>query len=141
MRYITLLALLILTSCTKEVEPVLESVHPYLRPYYNEFKELTGHVNTSEVIVMEFSRLMPQGVLGVAVGMNAEGTILVKINANYWSKLTDNQKWYLVMHELAHDILNLEHGDIILMETPMPRYVSELMINIAKADLNDYSRR
>lgn len=141
MRYITLLALLILTSCSKEVKPVVESVHPYLRPYYSEFKELTGYVNTSEIIVMEFSKLMPNGVLGVAVGMNAEGTILVKINTEYWNELTENQKWYLVMHELGHDILDLEHGDILLMDTPMPRYVSDLMINIAKADLNDYSRR
>lgn len=137
MRYITLLALLLLTSCNREVTPVFNSVHPYLEPYYNEFLELTGHVNKSEVVMVEFSRLLPDGVLGVAIGMNADSTVLVKINTNHWNELSKNQKWWLMMHELSHDILNWEHGDNILMETPMPMYVSDLMISIARQKLSE----
>ena len=137
MRYITLLALLLLTSCNREVTPVLESVHPYLRTYYTEFMELTGHVNKSEVIMVEFSKLMPNGVLGIALGMNADTTVLVKINTTHWNELSENQKWWLVMHELAHDILNWEHGSNILMDTPMPMQVSDLMIAIAKQKLSE----
>ena len=135
MRYIVLIALLILTSCNREVTPVLKSVHPYLKPYYTEFMELTGHVNTSEVIMVEFSKLMPKGVLGIALGMNADTTVLVKINTIHWNELSENQKWWLVMHELSHDILNWEHGDNILMDTPMPMHVSDLMIAIARQKL------
>jgi hypothetical protein len=135
MRYIVLIALLILTSCNREVTPVLKSVHPYLKPYYTEFMELTGHVNTSEVIMVEFSKLMPKGVLGIALGMNADTTVLVKINTIHWNELSENQKWWLVMHELAHDILNWEHGKNRLMYTPMPWFVSDLMIAEAKRDL------
>lgn len=137
MRYIILLALLILTSCNREVTPVLKSVHPYLRPYYTEFMELTGHVNKSEVILVEFSKLMPDGVLGIAIGMDADSVVLVKINANHWNELSENQKWWLVMHELAHDILNWQHGRNILMDTPMPIYVSDLMIEIARQKLSE----
>ena len=83
MRYIVLLALLILTSCSREVTPVLKSVHPYLKPYYTEFMELTGHVNTSEGILIEFSAFLPKYVLGMAIGMNADSTVLVKISTKY----------------------------------------------------------
>ena len=137
MRCVTLLALLILTSCNREVTPTFNSVHPYLKPYYAEFIELTGHVNKSEVIVVEFSKLMPKGVLGIAIGMNSDSTVLVKINTMHWNELSDNQKWWLVMHELSHDILNWEHGHNILMDTPMPWFVSDLMIAIAKNKLSE----
>ena len=137
MRYITLLSLLLLTSCNREVTPVFKSVHPYLTPYYIEFMELTGQVNNSEVIVLEFSKLMPDGVLGIALGMNADNTVLVKINATHWNELSENQKWWLVMHELAHDILTWEHGENILMDTPMPMQVSDLMIAIAIQKLSE----
>jgi len=137
MRYITLLALFILTSCDREVVPTFNSAHPYLKEYYSEFIELTGHVNKSEVIMIEFSRLMPKGVLGIAIGMNADSTVLVKINTMHWNELSDNQKWWLVMHELAHDILNWEHGRNILMDTPMPIYVSDLMIAVARQKLSE----
>lgn len=136
MRHLILLALL-LTSCSREVTPVLGSVHPYLQPYYVEFIELTGHVNKSEVILVEFSKLMPDGVLGIAIGMDADSVVLVKINANHWNELSENQKWWLVMHELAHDILNWQHGRNILMDTPMPIYVSDLMIEIARQKLSE----
>lgn len=136
MRHLILLALL-LTSCNREVTPVLGSVHPYLQHYYIEFIELTGHVNKSEVILIEFSKLMPNGVLGIAMGMDADSVVLVKINANHWNELSENQKWWLVMHELAHDILNWQHGRNTLMDTPMPIYVSDLMIEIARQKLSE----
>ena len=136
MRYIILLALLLLTSYPAEVTPVFKAVHPTLQPYYTEFMELTGHLNTSEVILIEFSSFLPKYVLGMAIGMNAESTVLVKINSDYWNRLSDNQKWWLVMHELAHDILNWEHFDNILMETPMPHFVTDSMIKDAKRDLS-----
>ena len=135
MRYIVLLALLILTSYTREVIPVFKAVHPTLQPYYAEFMELTGHVNTSEVILIEFSSFLPKYVLGMAIGMDADSTVLVKISTQYWNELSDNQKWWLVMHELSHDILNWEHGKNILMGTPMPWFVSDLMIAQAKINL------
>lgn len=134
MRYILLIALL-LASCTKEVKPSINSIHPYLEPYYNEFIELTGHVNKSEVVILEFSKLMPYRVLGIAIGMDVDSAIIIKINADYWNKLNANEKWFLLMHELAHDILNAEHGDFELMETPMPFHISDDMIERAKEDL------
>ena len=137
MRYIVLLAVMMLTSCNREVTPTFNSVHPYLKEYYIEFMELTGHVNKSEVIMIEFSKLMPKGVLGIAIGMNADSTVLVKINTMHWNELSDNQKWWLVMHELSHDILNWEHGRNILMDTPMPIHVSDLMIAVARHKLSE----
>lgn len=138
MRYIALLALLLLTSNPIEVIPVFKAVHPTLQPYYTEFMELTGHVNTSEVVLIEFSSFLPKYVLGIAVGMNADSTVLVKISTEYWNDLSENQKWFLVMHELSHDILNWEHGNNVLMSTPMPWFVSDLMIEEAKRDLKQW---
>ena len=135
MRYVILLALLLLTSYPAEVTPVFKAVHPTLQPYYNEFIDITGHVNTSEVILIEFSAFLPSNVLGIAIGMNADSTVLVKISTHNWNNLSKNQKWWLVMHELSHDILNWNHGKNKLMDTPMPWFVSDLMIAEAKRDL------
>jgi len=135
MRYLTLLVLFILTSYPREVIPTFKSIHPKLQTYYNEFIQLTGHVNTSEVILVEFSGLMPKNVLGMAIGMDADATVLIKINTKSWSELSGNQQWWLVMHELSHDILNWRHGKNRLMYTPMPWFVSDLMIAEAKRDL------
>lgn len=149
MRYkaITVLAsIALLATCNNsrelvKVEPVIESVHPYLKPYYEEFLELTGYVNKEEVIVMEFSKLMSYGVLGVAIGMDVDNVIYIKINANHWKELSENQRYVLLMHELAHDALNWKHDYNILMETPMPIFISSEYVDKCKKALRDYSKR
>lgn len=149
MRYkaITVLAsIFLLATCNNsrelvKVEPVIESVHPYLKPYYEEFLELTGYANKEEIIVMEFSKLMPYGVLGIAIGMDVDNVIYIKINADHWHELSENQRYVLLMHELAHDALNWEHESNILMETPMSRFIGSEYVDKCKKTLRDYAKR
>jgi hypothetical protein len=54
---------------------------------------------------------LEDGVLALAFGMNKDNEIIIKVNPKEWSKATNEKRWYILYHELGHDVLNLEHGE------------------------------
>lgn len=124
-----------------EPKPGNVMVHPMLETYYNDFKELVDvRGKQGELVLIVFSRLMEDRVLGVAYGMNVN-SVVIHINANKWFGLSENQKRYLMYHELAHDILNWKHNNgTDLMTGPMPYFVSNKDIDQAENDLRNGKR-
>ena len=49
--------------------------------------------------------------LGVSLGMNNDNIVVIKIDPKNWSKSSITKRWYLIYHELGHDVLNLKHGE------------------------------
>lgn len=100
-------------------------IDPALYPYYIEFAQriaLEG-INPDvrqDIVSITMGRL-PSGVLGIAMGMWVDNAISTIINIELWNELTPLQKRALVWHELAHDVFNVEHGEIALMATSMDR--------------------
>ena len=36
--------------------------------------------------------------------------IIIKIDPEKWAKAPSIKRWYILYHELGHDVLNLKHG-------------------------------
>ena len=50
-------------------------------------------------------------VIALSYGMNNDSKIIIKVDPKKWAEASLEKKWYILYHELGHDILNLEHGE------------------------------
>ena len=69
----------------------------------NGLKIIPGSIN------VEFSDL-EEGILGLSYGINNDKVVVIKIDRDNWFLSSPAHRWYVLYHELGHDILNLEHG-------------------------------
>ena len=53
---------------------------------------------------------LENGVLAVAYAKFDDDKIIIKVNPKEWAKANDEKRWYILYHELGHDVLNLDHG-------------------------------
>jgi len=49
--------------------------------------------------------------LGLSYGINNDAKIELKIDPEKWANSSIPKRWYLIYHELGHDVLNLQHGN------------------------------
>ncbi len=49
-----------------------------------------------------------------------DSKVLLKIDSEKWVKATTMKRWYILYHELGHDVLNLRHGQGGKMMFPFP---------------------
>jgi hypothetical protein len=49
--------------------------------------------------------------LGLSYGINNDIKIELKIDPEKWANASIPKRWYLIYHELGHDVLNLQHGN------------------------------
>lgn len=54
--------------------------------------------------------VLKNSTLGLSYGINNDSMIKLKIDPILWSKASAPKRWYLLYHELGHDVLNFEHG-------------------------------
>ncbi len=99
-----------------------------LQPYVFEFHGLLYdagiELNYGSLVMIRFSSDMSPNILGIAWGMN-HNTTIININSNLFFNLSHQQRRLLIFHEMAHDVFNLHHGSIGLMDTPMPMFVTK----------------
>ena len=67
-------------------------------------------INRNQNIYVEFVSL-EDSKLAVAFGIDDDNTIAVRVDPIKWENSSLRKKWYLLYHELGHDVLNLRHGD------------------------------
>jgi hypothetical protein len=48
--------------------------------------------------------------LALAYGYGDDSIIKIKVDPEKWNKSSIQKRWYVLYHELGHDVLNLEHG-------------------------------
>ena len=48
--------------------------------------------------------------IALSYGYGDDATIIIKVDPEKWAKSSIEKKWYVLYHELGHDVLNLEHG-------------------------------
>ena len=46
----------------------------------------------------------------ISYGINRNDEVVIRIDPEKWANASTPTKWYILYHELGHDILNLEHG-------------------------------
>lgn len=66
------------------------------------------HVKHQEVVT-SFEPL-EGNILGLSYAMNNDNLIKIRIDPEKWANASVPKRWYLLYHELGHDVLNLEHG-------------------------------
>jgi len=75
-------------------------------------------VSDSQEIAVIFESL-PDGIVMLASGIGNDDKITLKIDEDIWTRLSEVDKWYMLYHELGHDVLNLMHtsgGDMMSIE-------------------------
>ena len=72
--------------------------------------KLNGLNFTSYTIDAKFEPL-GSGIIGLSYGKGNDKLIKIKIDPKAWSEASNPKRWYLIYHELGHDVLNLEHGN------------------------------
>jgi hypothetical protein len=50
------------------------------------------------------------GVLALSSGIFNDEEIIIKVNPKEWRGASNSKRWYILYHELGHDVLNLQHG-------------------------------
>ena len=68
------------------------------------------NVNPNQIINATFENLEGD-VFGQSFAMNNDSEITIKIDPEKWSDASPPKRWYLLYHELGHDVLNLSHGN------------------------------
>ena len=48
--------------------------------------------------------------IAISYGLNDDRNIVIKVDPTNWQDASIEKKWYIIYHELGHDVLNLEHG-------------------------------
>lgn len=50
-------------------------------------------------------------IIASALKMNDDENVLVLVDPENWYEANQPKRWYIIYHELGHDILNLNHGE------------------------------
>ena len=53
---------------------------------------------------------LEDGIIAKSYGKDADENIIIKVDPDAWLNATTPNKWYILYHELGHDVLNLSHG-------------------------------
>lgn len=89
------------TSCAKA--PQDPAAASYVAEFVSDYGVNVDHIEIRMISLDEMSKFIP-GSAGVCVGGS-----LVVIRGDYWLTLTDDQKKFLVYHELGHCALGEAH--------------------------------
>lgn len=103
-------------------------LQPYVFEFHGVMYDAGIELNYGSLVMIRFSSDMRANVLGVAWGMTHDIT-LIDINSRLFFGLTHQERRLLIFHEMAHDLFNLRHGSVGLMDTPMPRVVTKDMVD------------
>ena len=49
--------------------------------------------------------------IALAMGKNYDDDIVIKVDPENWQNSSPVKRWYILYHELGHDVLNLSHGE------------------------------
>ena len=87
----------------------------YLDQFYKDLKYYNYTPKQPDNIIIRFAELskIPEtrSLAGVSLGCNKDYCIEIYIDPAVWLIANDTQRYWIMYHELAHDILNLDHVD------------------------------
>jgi hypothetical protein len=89
----------------------------YVDKFYRDLEVYGIRAVRPETIIIKFARLETtnkyKGYNGVSFGYNNDDIIEIYINPLSWEQGSKARRYWLMYHELAHDILNAEHVEAI----------------------------
>ncbi len=69
------------------------------------------NINVKKGKVIASFETLDNVTLGLSYGINNDAKIELKIDPEKWNTASIPKRWYLIYHELGHDVLNLKHGN------------------------------
>ena len=72
--------------------------------------ELNNIKLSSDYKITSTFETLDKGVVALAYGIFNDKEIIIKVSPEEWSKASNPKRWYILYHELGHDVLNLQHG-------------------------------
>ena len=119
-------SLLLNAQRTEYIEPELKN---YVYEVLTEFKLQGVYKGLGDVFIVKFSDVKGSKATAVARGKNIDGFVHIVIYKELWELLTYAQKRLVILHELGHDYLNLEHCEgegVMMAELTRVIYPSDL---------------
>lgn len=116
----------------------------YIEPELEEIvTEVIGELEAADIwpgfpcsFVVRTSSGVPRGrKIAVAYGTNNDNAVSILVYKKRYDKLTVNQKKYVILHEIGHDVYNLRHTKVIsVMKEEVPVYIPDSYIRHAIKD-------
>ena len=135
MTIITILSLLWVSIA--EAQRIDKNLQPYLDSYTELLADNDIKIPNNGYIIAYNSKMLVTPYLGVALGMYVPNFVYIRVNPNF-TELSENQRVWIMYHELTHDIFNIEHNEIELMARHVPMYVDAILLSRAKRGLVKY---
>lgn len=66
--------------------------------------------DTDNLIIDVAFEPLEKNVIATAYGKNNDAQIILRVNPDKWLEANPATRWYILYHELGHDVLNLNHG-------------------------------
>lgn len=103
---------LCLIGCNKDYNQVIEAE---LQEHFSNFEiEAAAHGIEIDISTIDISayieNIETQGTLGQCKSYS-DGSQQVIVDEQYWNRISNNDREYIVFHELGHCILKREHND------------------------------
>jgi hypothetical protein len=94
-----------------------ENFEEYINKYYRDLEYYGIYPTKPKDVIIKFSRLDQLNntthLHGISYGLNDDSKIEIYINPSSWLKFSKPMRYYLMYHELSHDILNLKDLEAI----------------------------
>jgi hypothetical protein len=94
-----------------------ENFDVYLKKYFRDLSYFGIFPKKPKVVTIKFSRLdqfdNTTHIHGISYGINDDNKVEIYINPSSWEKFSKSMRYYLIYHELSHDILNLSDLEAI----------------------------
>mgnify|MGYP000565689088 CR=1 FL=1 len=88
----------------------------YVEKFYRDLEYFGIYPKKPQITIIKFSRLDQMDktthIHGLSFGGNDDDRIEIYINPSTWKKFNKPLRYYLMYHELAHDVLNLDDLDV-----------------------------
>jgi len=81
----------------------------FIDDYERNVNQISFSINRDNIDAKFIS--LEENQLAVALGYNDDDNIIIRVDPVKWSKASQEKRWYILYHELGHDILNLDHGE------------------------------
>lgn len=80
------------------------------RPYNYQFLTSLYKWQATDMKIDAKFESLEGNAIAVSYGINKDDEVIIRIDPENWANASTPTKWYILYHELGHDILNLEHG-------------------------------
>ena len=89
--------------------------NPYLSNFYDQYKDSRkipafpfGKNGLDAELVF---KSLDGDQIAVSNGRNDDSKVILAVDPVKWANASTPKKWYIIYHELGHDVLNLNHGE------------------------------